>query len=357
MRNFLILLPFIILFTLVSCKTKSITTQSDSSQKIDFGAKTSVIFLDSAQAAMAIVQDKTDGFFDRVTMTEMEIQMRTDKQYSDRDACLKDYIAFMKTDVEDFTEEELSKVSEVFNNVKNLLFAVNPNLLNKDIILIKTKGNHYGDGVYYTRENKIVIPQSELTAFKKEQFTQTMLHEFSHVFNRYNKDVRDQLYALIGFEEARGPIILPETINGRKLLNPDGTTDYYIKLTNIEGEEVLAYPLISATEDHYVKSKPTFFSYLDFHMYELTPMEDNVYKLVLSDEGATTIPFERIPSFFTKIKDNTNYIIHPDEIIADNFIYTILYFAENKKVKNFSEEGMRLIETIGGILKAYERRF
>lgn len=354
-HNLLVLLAvfFFGIFVFNGCKTKKINAALEPSHTLEFGKESKVAFLDSVSASIAITTDELDHFFERVTMAEMEIQMQTLTHYITREECLQDYVPFLKSDVQDFTQDEILKVSEVFADIKSMFLEVNPNLLNKEVVLIKTKGNHYGNSVYYTRENKIIIPANELESFNKEQFTQTMLHEFSHIFNRYNKESRDQLYDLIGFKEVRGPILLPETLGKRKLLNPDGTTDYSIKLKTNSGEEVLAYPLISASEDHYTRSKPSFFNYLVFHLYELRPMEDNVYKLVLDENDSTTIPFERIPSFFASIKDNTNYIIHPDEIMADNFIYAIYYFAKNKKIKNFSEEGMQLINDVGAILKSY----
>ncbi len=348
---------FVLLFALVfvfqQCKTQNVVIKATDQYAIPFGDKAKVIFLDSAAASLAIVKDESDRFFDRVSITEMEIQMKSEKIYTDRAECLSDYIDFMKTDVTDFTKEEIDRTSKVFNDIKAMLSEINPRLLNQDIILIKTKANHYGNSVYYTRENKIVIPYNELANFNEQGFTETMLHEFSHIFNRYNKSTRDQLYDLIGFKEVRGPILLPEELGKRKLLNPDGTTDYAIELKDINGEKVMAYPLISASADHYLKSKPMFFNYLVFHMYNLQPMEDNVFQLQVDENGSTTIPFDRIPSFFTTIKDNTNYIIHPDEIMADNFKFVAYDLGKGRKLKKFSEEGQRLLDEIGAILKAY----
>jgi hypothetical protein len=297
--------------------------------------------------------DTKDHFFERVTLTEMEIQMKTEKHYTNREECVKDYIAFMKNDVEHFTEEEISKITPVMNEINEMLEKVNPALIHQDIILIKTKANHYGSSVYYTRENKIIIPNNEIRNFNATAFKEVMLHELFHILSRYNPELRDKLYQLIGFSPVNGPIIYPESLGKRKLLNPDGTTDYLIKLKNKDGENIIAYPLITANEDHYTKSKKAFFNYLDFHLYQLIPGEDNVYSIKLNEDQSTTIPFEKIPSFFASIKDNTNYIIHPDEIMADNFIYTITYLADKKELKKFSEEGKKLIEDVGALLKEF----
>ncbi|MEY3421126.1 MAG: hypothetical protein RIR48_1415, partial [Bacteroidota bacterium] len=58
--------------------------------------------------------------------------------------------------------------------------------------------------------------------------------------------------------------------------------------------------------------------------------------------GNTTIPLKKTPIFFTKIKDNTQYIIHPDEIMADNFMLAVLAFSNNE-FDRFSENGASLL--------------
>ena len=348
----LLLCSFAIALLFPSCKTQNISNIETIEPDIKLGEGHQVLLLDSIQAADAIVEDKTDRFFERVTVTEMGIQMKINTLNTPREECLQDYVAFMRTDVENFNEDEKKLIKDCFAKINKMLLNVNPKLLHQDIILIKTKGNHYGNSVYYTRENKIIIPKNELENFNEKAFIEVMLHEYSHIFNRYNKSVRDDVYKLIGFKEANGPILMPEKIANRKLLNPDGTTNYYIPLLKADGSKVWAYPLIIANEENYLKDKPDFFNYLDFAMYELKPMEDNVYNLIVDDNMKTTIPFDKIPSFFTKIRDNTNYIIHPDEIIADNFIYTVFLLSENVKVKDFSNEGLDLINEIGQILKS-----
>ena len=342
------LLAILILSSAFSCKSQKFASA------IDLGSQSKLILLDSIHASTAIVTDESDHFFDRVTITEMEIQMKTAKQYKDRAQCSADYKTYLMSDVGHFTTEEITKITEVFQHISKLIQKVNPSLLNKNIELIKTKGKHYGDGVFYTRENKIIIPANELRNFDKDKFTDVMLHEIFHIFSRYNLEAREKIYSLIGFRPMNSKIIYPEILAKRKLLNPDGTTDYLIELEDINGRSVIAYPLISADSDHFQARKPSFMQYLHFELYELQPMEDALYKLLADEKGHSTIPFNKIPAFFTSIKDNTQYIIHPDEISADNFIYTIYYVAEGKKVKNFSIEGMKLIDEIAEVLTEFK---
>lgn len=355
MKNILFFVLFFGICSLSNCKTQDVRKSSIDTTSLEFGKKSKIYFLDSIQASTAIITDEIDHFFERVTFTEMEIQMKNASLSSNRDVAIRDYKDFLSSDVESFTENDIENLKLVFESIKTMLFSINPNLLENDVQLIKTKGNHYGGSVYYTRENKIIIPANELENFSEKSFLEVMLHEYFHVFSRLHKKTRDEIYNLIGFQEVNGIIVLPEQLGKRKLLNPDGTTDYYIPLKNTEGKTVYAYPLISANRDHFTPDHPSFFEYLEFQLYELVPGEDNVLNLVVNEKGKSTIPFEKIPSFFQSIKDNTNYIIHPDEIMADNFIYAVMYLSKNEKAKNFSDEGMKLIESFGQIIKKFNQ--
>ena len=118
-----------------------------------------VMMLDSASAAQAIVVDRTDRYYDLVTVSDMSIQMKTPLRPEDtRDSLLPKYLAFMKTEVSDFDEKELRFVSEAMTKLFRTASELNPETFPDTLKLIKTKANHFGAGVWYTRENCIVIP-------------------------------------------------------------------------------------------------------------------------------------------------------------------------------------------------------
>ena len=56
-----------------------------------------------------------------------------------------------------------------------------------------------------------------------------------------------------------------------------------------------------------------------------------------------TIEPQQTPSYLEQIGKNTGYIIHPDEILADNFIQLV---KENKKVPT-----PKIIEQMQSVLK------
>ena len=54
-----------------------------------------------------------------------------------------------------------------------------------------------------------------------------------------------------------------------------------------------------------------------------------------------------LASFWHKITRNTNYIIHPDELAADNYVYVIYWKSTpDQTIDRFSKNGQQLLEEI-----------
>ena len=54
----------------------------------------------------------------------------------------------------------------------------------------------------------------------------------------------------------------------------------------------------------------------------LTEGEDK--KPLLTEEGPVLFNMKEVSGFFEQVGRNTKYIIHPEEIMADNFAYALL---------------------------------
>ncbi|MEE9439050.1 MAG: hypothetical protein V3V14_08630, partial [Saprospiraceae bacterium] len=244
--------------------------------------------------------------------------------------------------------------NSVFASAKEEIDFINPKLWPKNIDLYKTKTNYYGPSVYYTRENGIIIPENIFVEPSIEDQMPVMLHEIFHILSRYNDDFRNQMYALIGFYKFDEELILPPVIGNKKLSNPDGIrTDYAINLKNDKGEIQKALPLILSTKDRYTDAIPSFFSYLNFDLFPLINKGNNVVSIDVKNDGTSNLSLEHNADFFKQIKDNTQYIIHPDEIMADNFMMAIIAHKKGN-YNGFSPEGKQLLIDVVKILKAFE---
>jgi hypothetical protein len=318
-----------------------------------------VILLDSTQASKTILYDPMDHFFDKVTAVEMSIQMKKPLDSgTDRQVLLTAYEKFLQTDVADFSAKESKLVAKSVKSMFPVCKSYASDIFPDTLILIKTKAKHYGPGVYYTRANCIVIPADALDAYEEEAFTSTMYHELSHVYNRLNPEKRQKLYRLIGFESiGYDKLIIPPVLASRLLHNPDGV-DFAQKITikTSDSTTIQAIPVIYANADGYQQYKPFFFNYLEFNLYAVEPTPDGNWKVLTKPDGLNSIlNLRRLPDFYRQIRDNTGYIIHPDEILADNFSFIMAAHAGYRTTDNFSMEGQALLKDIEQVLRETKR--
>ena len=343
MKNFILLFLSIAFF---SCKPKQ------QINKLTLSDQNEIIFLDSMAASTAIIVDKSDGFFDKIMPLEMSIQMKKENVSDDRMEVLQEYKDFLQADVEDFTKEEREFVNGIMKEAFQLCNSINLDIFPKKMRLIKTKGKHYGNSVYYTREDIIVIPENELQAGNKNGFLRVMLHEIFHIYSRYNAAKRHELYALVGFKPIEARPILPTSLQNRLLFNPDGINfNYTMDLKNEDGEMIKVMPIIVSSKDAFSKQNSAFFDYVKFDLFQLEYNQNNSFSVLTDERGFSTLNLADLPDFFSQIKDNTQYIIHPDEILADNFMYVMLAQQKEGKFSGYSDEGTVLLEEIRGILR------
>ncbi|MEL6868131.1 MAG: hypothetical protein AAFP19_27155 [Bacteroidota bacterium] len=107
----------------------------------------------------------------------------------------------------------------------------------------------------------------------------------------------------------------------------------------------------SSSQDRFESASPDFFNYLSFNLYELKPPYVSLIKVLADNEGKPTRNLIRTSNFWRQIRDNTQYIIHPDEIMADNFMHLLLSKRPGGSIEKFSREGQDLIKQIEELLK------
>ncbi len=313
------------------------------------------LLLDSVAAGETITFDKRDGYFEKVNASEMSIQIHKPlKEGQTRESLLPEYLQFLKTDVEGFSYEDSKFIEGVMEKVFRTVNGVSPDIFPDTLKLIKTKGRHYGDGVWYTRENCIIIPADELERRKTNPFTTTMYHELFHVWSRLNPAKSDRTYQLIGFEGfAFEHLSMPPGLAARAMYNPDGV-DFAqkIALAQADGSTVYAIPIIYANHLGWTDGQSSFFAYLEFSLFQIEKQPDGKWKVLVKEDGfSSTINMQAQPDFFRQIKDNTGYIIHPDEVMADNFAFIMQEKNGQKVSLKFSPEGKQLLVDLEGVLK------
>ena len=275
-------------------------------------------FLNGDAAAKAITNDRAEGFFDKIQVKDMQIQMGN-KIFDTPEATKAAYVEHLKSSVLPFTTDEERAIRVVLNRALMLCNSISSEIFPREVKLVKVDMNHYGASVFYSRENTIVIPENVLRRNLDRDFLKAILREVFHIYSRYNYWQRMELYSEIGFEPIF-PLHIPSNLKDIMLTNPDGIDNYVIHhLSDKNDTDFTAIPIIRTKESNHYRSL-SFYSNLEFSLYKV---KQN--KIVTNSDGSSTIDMDSIENFYEQIGTNTTYIIHPDEILADNFALLALW--------------------------------
>jgi hypothetical protein len=259
----------------------------------------------------------SDKFIRRLSPFDRSARMKTDKFVTE-----DELLAFIGKNVAEWTQDETQTVQAAIEALQPLLRDL-PLSLPPLVRLIKTTGAEEGNAAY-TRGTAIILPQSETTKSQKD-LQKLICHELFHILSRQNPELREKLYAIIGFTKCN-EIKLPPELERRKITNPDAPrNDHFIRL-QIDGHESLAVPiLLSSAKTYDVKRGGEFFSYLQFQ-FLVVEKEGDSEKLKPAMDGSSPklVGTDRVSGFMEQVGRNTDYIIHPEEILADNFALLVL---------------------------------
>jgi hypothetical protein len=161
---------------------------------------------------------------------------------------------------------------------------------------------------------------------------------------------RDGLYATIGFRRC-AELTLPPDLAAIKLTNPDAPLNDHCIDVLIDGNRRTVVPiLLSESERYDVERGGEFFEYLRlrFLAVEVNPDTGATKPLVVNNQ-LLLVPITKLAGFFEQVGRNTGYIIHPEEILADNFAHLLTQSDDLKspeivsKMRGFFAE-LRMLE-------------
>lgn len=189
----------------------------------------------------------------------------------------------------------------------------------KRVLLVKTSGDEEG-GAAYTRGAAIMLPAKVLGS-ESPVLRRLLCHELFHVLSRWAPELRGKLYASIGFEPC-GEVTLPRDFESRRITNPDAPAFDHCIRVRVNGVERRMVPVLwSRTADYDAAAGKAFFEMMEFRLMAVRLEGDPVRGVPEVDAEGDPIMCkpEDTEGFFEQVGKNTGYLIHPEEILADNF--------------------------------------
>jgi len=187
------------------------------------------------------------------------------------------------------------------------------------IVMIKTSGAEDADAAY-TRQNAIVLPLRFLR-MRGPALRRLLAHELFHVASRAHPKLADELYAVIGFQRC-GAVELPAALKSQRITNPDAPKDEHCIQVSVGNEKVWALPILlsDATLEDFARGAVFLQRVSVMLLLVERPAGAGTAKPLLADGIPRVLPVSGVSGFVEQIGENTGYIIHPEEIVADNFV-------------------------------------
>ena len=277
-----------------------------------------VHFLDRAMGQAAITEDRVDVFFRVLSRIDIEVRLAeplSDVPPTQRLVRLK---RLYRDAVLDWSTAEVRALGNTCQDVFLKAEQIAPGFIPRDWKFVLTDGSEEA-GAAYTRNDAIVLSRGRIKQTDASRLARVVAHETSHVFSRSHPQVRDRLYARLGFRKV-GPIDLGPTLTDRRLTNPDGPEHRHV--IRVQTAALGAFdvvPVIYAKTGHYSPEEGrTLFQYLRFGLFPVEAANGHFRVRQLPARATLGFQVDEVTGFFEQVGRNTKYVIHPDEILAEN---------------------------------------
>ena len=291
-------------------------------------------FASKDEGKAMLIENK--AYYDGFSQNDLDYRMQK------KDATMDEYLAFAKEQVADFTDEEKELIDSCFEYMNKTLAQNGYTLPETDeIVLIKTTmeeesgagGYTHGTRIFLNADllNEAVSAEEDEKAEWFEYLKEIMWHELFHCLTRCNPDFRAKTYALINFTIRDEDFALPESVSEYHISNPDVEHHNSFATFRINGQDVDCF-VDSITTKHFEKEGESFF---DYFTTALIPVDG-------TDIYYTPEQAENFDEVFGK---NTDYVIDPEECMADNFSFALQYGKDGPE-----GEGYPTPEIIDGII-------
>jgi hypothetical protein len=251
-----------------------------------------------------------DDFVRRLSPFDRAVRMKTDAAVGE-----EEFLAFAASSVLAWTPDERTKVERAIDAVNQALVPFSLDFP-EVVYFVKTNGEEEG-GAAYTRGSAVVLPHG-FTRRTQSRLEHIIAHELLHVLSRHDSVLRESLYRAIGFKKCN-EITLPAGLERRRITNPDAPrNDHYVEVT-CRGERVCVVPIILAESEYDAQSRGRFFDQLMIRLLRINERDGGAWEPMYEGSHPVLLKISDVAGFYEQVGRNTGYIVHPEEIVAENF--------------------------------------
>ena len=250
-----------------------------------------------------------DEYVQRLSPLERALKMKSEAAVSEAE-----FLQRMASAIQPWSESERAAVQAALDSIRPRLAELNLPLPGR-VVFVRFTGGVEGNSPH-TRADAVLLTEEPLQ--RPDFLPHLIAHELFHIASRQNKAWRNAMYATIGFMPIE-EVVLPPPLASRKITNPDAPRiDVAIKVQTGRGSAWVT-PLLQATVDRYdAHQGGEFFKFMKLSWLEVARGEAVPARaeVVMKPQLHET---SELSGFVEQIGRNTGYIIHPDEILAENF--------------------------------------
>ncbi|OGQ14848.1 MAG: hypothetical protein A2138_21240 [Deltaproteobacteria bacterium RBG_16_71_12] len=283
---------------------------STTSTEVSFGSEPqlsvsgSVVRFASAAEGRALL-GAPDGFTLALSAFDRSLRLGTARDVSD-----DEYRSHVGAQTLEWTRVErnewVREVRELDRALQGLELCLPP-----EVLLVKTTGRDEM-GAAYTRGAAIVLPVEQAARAR----IGLLAHELFHIASRACPKQRERLYALIGFSPL--PRVSPPSEHEeRRITNPDAERlDAYVVVEDGAEQHNVVPLLVSGVAIEQAISGHNWFRSLKVLLLEIDPKLGRIER----DAGGRPRVLDAARTDWTsRLAKNTDYAIHPEEVLAENF--------------------------------------
>ena len=256
-----------------------------------------------AQAAPIFTAD--DEFM--AVVTPADISIRTRSANGTRADLVRTYAGAF----EPWTDDETARIEAMLTRRAGQLQSI-ARWLPDTVLIVKSNGAA-DTSLPHTRGNAINMgPQLDAS---EAEFEAVFFHELFHVLSRHNAARHDEMYALVGFHPCS--IDLPADVRAQTVTNPDAPALRWAAPFGGDGRSVVA--VLFANPPRWDPAQPIFGRYFNLRFLQADTASGQCALTLTNGQPVDIAGDQAMAAIHAAAGANTNYILHAEELLADNF--------------------------------------